>query len=638
MNTLKPAPETKPHAEEVASVIDTSKMNEGQRAALEMTEAARDGASEKGSFAGGLFMGRCDLARVFPFPEQTSTDKDQGDAFLQRLEKFLKEKVDPDAIDRTGEIPDEVIAELGRMGAFGIKVATQYGGLGLSQTNYSRAAMLLGSYDANLTALISAHQSIGVPQPLILFGTEEQKKKFLPRVARGEISAFALTENGVGSDPATMTTRAEPTADGKYFTINGEKLWCTNGVKAGVIVVMAQTPPKLVNGKEKKQVTAFIVEMDTPGVEILHRCHFMGLRALYNGVVKFTNVVVPRENIIWGEGKGLRVALSTLNTGRLTLPAGCSGAAKRCLQIVKKWSNERVQWGANIGKHAAIADKIARMAADTFAMESMTLLVASMVDKDKKADIRLEAAIAKMWATEAAWRIVDETMQIRGGRGYETADSLKARGEEPIAVERMMRDCRINTIFEGSSEIMRLFIAREMLDPHLKVSGAALDSRKPMGERLQAAMQAGLFYAGWYPKQWLPFGSSIPSGVPGKLARHLSYTGKTSRRLARRLFHAMAKHGPKLEREQVLLSRFVEIGAELFAMIATCSRAASLMKKGNATEGTEVLQLADYFCESARLRIDRLFQGLSHNADRAGYQLAQTVLKSAVKPLEDGIV
>ena len=638
MNTLKPAPETKPHAEEVASVIDTSKMNEGQRAALEMTEAARDGASEKGSFAGGLFMGRCDLARVFPFPEQTSTDKDQGDAFLQRLEKFLKEKVDPDAIDRTGEIPDEVIAELGRMGAFGIKVATQYGGLGLSQTNYSRAAMLLGSYDANLTALISAHQSIGVPQPLILFGTEEQKKKFLPRVARGEISAFALTENGVGSDPATMTTRAEPTADGKYFTINGEKLWCTNGVKAGVIVVMAQTPPKLVNGKEKKQVTAFIVEMDTPGVEILHRCHFMGLRALYNGVVKFTNVVVPRENIIWGEGKGLRVALSTLNTGRLTLPAGCSGAAKRCLQIVKKWANERVQWGANIGKHAAIAEKIARMAADTFAMESMTLLVASMVDKDKKADIRLEAAIAKMWATEAAWRIVDETMQIRGGRGYETADSLKARGEEPIAVERMMRDCRINTIFEGSSEIMRLFIAREMLDPHLKVSGAALDSRKPMGERLQAAMKAGLFYAGWYPKQWLPFGSSIPSGVPGKLARHLSYTGKTSRRLARRLFHAMAKHGPKLEREQVLLSRFVEIGAELFAMIATCSRAASLMKKGNATEGTEVLQLADYFCESARLRIDRLFQGLSHNADRAGYQLAQTVLKSAVRPLEDGIV
>ena len=495
--------------------------------------------------------------------------------------------MNPDEIDRSGEVPPEVIAELGRMGAFGIKVATQYGGLGLSQTNYSRAAMLLGSYDANLTALVSAHQSIGVPQPLILFGTEEQKKKFLPRVAKGEISAFALTENGVGSDPATMTTRAEPTADGKYFTINGEKLWCTNGVKAGVIVVMAQTPPKVVNGKEKKQVTAFIVEMDTPGVEILHRCHFMGLRALYNGVVKFTNVVVPRENIIWGEGKGLRVALSTLNTGRLTLPAGCTGAAKRCLKIVKKWANNRVQWGAAIGKHAAIADKIAKMAANTFAMESMTLMVASMVDKDKKADIRLEAAIAKMWATEEAWRIVDDTMQIRGGRGYETESSLKARGEEPVGVERLMRDCRINTIFEGSSEIMRLFIAREMLDPHLKVSGAVLDSRKPMGERLKAALKAGLFYAGWYPKQWLPFGSGVPAGVPSKLAKHLRYASKTSKRLARRLFHAMAVNGPKLEREQVLLGRFVEIGAELFAIVATCSRAASITKTAADAERDE---------------------------------------------------
>lgn len=636
MSTTKT--ETKSATEDAASVIDTSKMNEGQRAALELTEAARETPHDKKSFAGGLFMGDCDLASVFPFPEQSALDRDQGDAFLQRLEKFLIEKVDPDEIDRTGEVPDEVIAELGRMGAFGIKIATQYGGLGLSQTNYSRAALLLGSYDANLTALLSAHQSIGVPQPLIMFGTEEQKKKFLPRVAKGEISAFALTEQGVGSDPATMTTKAEPTADGKYFTINGEKLWCTNGVKAGVIVVMAKTPPKMVNGKEKNQVTAFIVEMDTPGVEVTHRCHFMGLRALYNGVVKFTNVVVPRENIILGEGKGLRVALSTLNTGRLTLPAGCTGAAKRCLKIVKKWVNGRVQWGAAIGKHAAIADKVARMAANTFAMESMTLLVASMVDKDKKADIRLEAAIAKLWATEEAWRIVDDTMQIRGGRGYETADSLKARGEEPVAVERLMRDCRINTIFEGSSEIMRLFIAREMLDPHLKVSGAVLDSRKPMGERLQAALKAGMFYAGWYPKQWLPFGSGIPAGVHGKLAGHLSFAVKTSRRLARRLFHAMVVNGPKLEREQVLLGRFVDIGAELFAISATCSRAQSLMRQGTESQQKEVLHLADYFCASARLRIDRLFAGLSENTDRQGYKVAQTVLQSEVKVLEEGIV
>src|SRR6266481_941806 len=512
MKTTKPAPsQPTQKPDEQQALIDTSKMSAGQRAALELTEAARDAASEKGSFAEGLFMGRLDLERLLPFPEQSAEDRDQGDAFLQQLEKFLLEKVNPDEIDRTGEIPQKVIDQLAAMGAFGIKISPSYGGLGLSQTNYSRAAMLLASYDGNLTALLSAHQSIGVPQPLILFGTEEQKRKYLPRVAKGEISAFALTESGVGSDPATLVTHAEPTPDGKHFILNGEKLWCTNGVKAGIIVIMAKTPPKVVNGKERKQVTAFIVEMNMPGVEVTHRCHFMGLRALYNGVVRFKDVMVPRENILFAEGKGLKVALMTLNTGRLTLPAACVGLSKKCLQIVKKWSNDRVQWGAPIGKHAAIADKIARIAANTFAMESMTLYAASLVDRDKKADVRLEAAICKLWGTEQAWEIVNDAMQIRGGRGYETADSLKARGEAPIPIERFLRDCRINTIFEGSSEIMRLFIAREALDPHLKVSAAALNSQLPMSQRMQAAAKAAAFYARWYPKQWLPGYASVRS-------------------------------------------------------------------------------------------------------------------------------
>jgi hypothetical protein len=403
---------------------------------------------------------------------------------------------------------------------------------------------------------------------------------------------------------------------------------------------MAKTPPKVVNGKERKQVTAFIVEMDTPGVEVVHRCHFMGLRALYNGVIRFKDVVVPRENILFAEGKGLKVALMTLNTGRLTLPAACVGMSKKCVQIVKKWSNERVQWGAAIGKHAAIADKIARMAANTFAMEAMTLYTASLVDRDKKADIRLEAAMCKLWGTEIAWQIVDDTMQIRGGRGYETADSLKARGEEPIPVERFMRDCRINTIFEGSSEIMRLFIAREALDPHLKVSAAALDSRLPMSQRMKAAMKAGVFYAGWYPKQWLPSGSSVKSERPlsSVLKGHLRYATRTSRKLARRLFHAMAKYGPKLEREQVLLGRFVDIGTEIFAIAATCSRAHSMLAKGTREENEALLKLVDYFCSSARLRIEQRFYGLSANADRKGYRLAQQILNSPTKYLEDGIL
>jgi alkylation response protein AidB-like acyl-CoA dehydrogenase len=604
-----------------AAAIDTSKMSAGQRAAIELTEAARE-RTHTSSFVADLFMGRCDSAKLLPFPEQTHEDRDQGDAFLQRLGKILREQVDPDAIDRTGEIPDAVITALADLGAFAIKVPTQYGGLGLSQTNYCRAAMLLGGHCGNLTALISAHQSIGVPQPLLLFGTEEQKQKFLPRFARGEISAFALTENGVGSDPARMQTRAEPTPDGEAFILNGEKLWCTNGTRAGVIVVMAKTPSKIVNGKARDQITAFIVDMDSPGVEVVRRCHFMGLRALYNGVISFSNVRVPRENILLGEGKGLRVALTTLNTGRLTLPAACVGMAKRCLDIATRWSAKREQWGAPIGKHAFIADKLARMAANTFAMESMTLYAASLVDKDKHADVRLEAALCKLWGTEVAWQIVNDTMQIRGGRGYETADSLRARGEEPEPVERFMRDCRINTIFEGSSEIMRLFIAREALDPHLKVAGAMFNSKLPTKARLGAAMKAGMFYARWYPSLLLPKMSRVQgakSKVDCRLRGHARFVERNSRKLARSLFHAMVRFGPKLERQQLLLGRFVDVAAELFAMTAACARASMQSGKGDVA-------LADYFCRGARLRIAELFRGVHHNTDRAGYRLAQDLL------------
>src|SRR6476661_5593696 len=618
-----------------APVIDTSKMSAGKAAALELAESSRDPLDERGSFASNLFIGRFDFDRIFPFPKQSAEDVAAGESFLAELRSYLRDNVDADEIDRTGEIPQKNIDELFAMGAFAIKVPTKYGGLGLSQVNYGRAAMLLGSWDANLTALVSAHQSIGVPQPLLLFGTEEQKAKYLPRVARHEISAFALTETNAGSDPANMSLRADLTEDGSAYIMNGEKLWCTNLIKAGVLVVMAVTPPKIVNGKERKQITAFIVDVDSPGLEITYRCHFMGLRALYNGIVKFTNVRVPRENMIAKEGQGLKVALTTLNTGRLTIPAACVGLSKRLVEICRKWASGRVQWGAPIGQHSAIAGKVAEMAGNVFAMEAITFLTSALVDR-KAGDLRIETAMCKMWATETTWRNADEAMQVRGGRGYETAASLAGRGEPPIAVERFLRDCRINMIFEGSSEIMRLFIAREALDPHLKVGGAIFNTQLPMSQRLKAVFTSGKFYAGWYPKQWLPANAGDLDKLHPDLRQHVRYAARTSRKLARGLFHAMARFGPKLDREQLLLSRFVGIATELFAISATCSYAQWLLGQGKPAD--EILSVADYFCRSARMRIDHYFAGIARNADKRGYNLVQDLLAGKHEMLRQGIV
>lgn len=612
-----------PTLEETKTLIDTSRMNAGQRAALEMAEAARDERRNTG-LAAGIFFGEPDFATLLPFAKQSVEDRDQGDAFLHRLEDVLDRQADPDEIDASGEIPDVLLAELAKIGAFGIKIPVKYGGLGLSQTNYSRAAMLLGSRCGNLAALLSAHQSIGAPQPLILFGTEEQKAKYLPRCAKGEISAFALTETEVGSDPARMKTEAKLDADGEHFILNGEKLWCTNGTKAGLIVVMAKTP----TAEKPHATTAFIVETSWPGVEIMHRCRFMGLKALYNGVIRFENVRVPAANVLGGVGRGLKVALTTLNTGRITLPAACTGLSKRCLDISTRWARSREQWGQPIGRHAAIADKLSRMAADTFAMESVVRYVSSLVDKDKHADVRLEAAIGKLWGSEKSWRIMDDTMQMRGGRGFETAQSLKARGEVPEPVERLFRDSRINTIFEGSSEIMRLFIAREALDPHLKLGAEAVNSTLPWKVRAKAAMRSAKFYALWYPKKWLPTGAGrAKEALHPDLQSDLDAVARLSRKLARELFLAMAINGPKLEKRQILLGHFVDAGSELFVWSCALAHAQSRITDGTMSDAeiAKLVRLVRFFGKVTRERVASSFARLREGLDVESWKVAQEV-------------
>jgi alkylation response protein AidB-like acyl-CoA dehydrogenase len=614
-------------------------ISEEKRKSLELAEDSRQQEWKYPSFALKIFHGRIDWPLIHPFPKQSEDDKKIGDEYLKKLSAVLRDKLDPDEVDKTGIIPEETIKALADIGAFAMKIPHQYDGQGLSQTNYNRAIHLAASYCGSTAVLLSAHQSIGVPQPLKLFGTEEQRRKYLPLFAKGIISAFALTEAEAGSDPRTMKTTAVPVEDGKYFLINGEKLWCTNGPVAGVIVVMAVTPAKVVKGKERKQITAFIVETDTPGFEVLHRCRFMGLNGIQNGLLRFHDVKVPRENIILGEGEGLRLALMTLNTGRLTIPAASAGVSKWCLNVARRWARHRVQWGSPIGEHESVALKLSDMASHVFAMEAICWLSSAMAD-DHNRDIRIEAAMAKHFCTVHSWRIADETLQIRGGQGYETASSLKARGMPAWPVERVLRDIRINLIIEGTSEIMRLFIAREALDPHLSRIAPLLSLHAPFRAKWRALGKMVRAYACWYPSLWLPrWGQVGFENFSAPLKKHMVFAEKTAQYLARHLFHQMIVHQQRLEARQAVLNRIVDIGTDLFAMTAAGAYAQSLFESERSSAvQNDILGLADLFCQQAQTRIEGNLRHCRRNTDAISCHIARKILKEEYRWLESDIL
>ncbi|MGW5421843.1 acyl-CoA dehydrogenase family protein [Streptomyces sp. NPDC003943] len=603
-----------------------------EREARQVAEAAREQDWRKPSFAKELFLGRFRLDLIHPHPLPADEDVRRGEAFLDRLRAFCRTEVDGARIEREARIPDETIAGLRELGAFGMKIDPKYGGLGLTQLYYNRALALVGSVSPALGALLSAHQSIGVPQPLKIFGTQEQKDAFLPRLAAGAISAFLLTEPDVGSDPARLATTAVPDGDDAYV-LDGVKLWTTNGVIADLLVVMARVPA---SEGHKGGITAFVVEADSPGITVEHRNAFMGLRGLENGVTRFHQVRVPAAQRIGPEGAGLKIALTTLNTGRLSLPAACAGAGKWCLKIAREWAAEREQWGKPVARHEAVGTKISFIAATAFALEAVVDLASQMADEDRN-DIRIEAALAKLYGSEMAWRIADELVQIRGGRGYETADSLAARGERAVPAEQLLRDLRINRIFEGSTEIMHLLIAREAVDAHLAVAGDIIDPDKALADKARAGARAGGFYARWLP-QLVAGQGQLPGafGEFGDLAGHLRYVERTSRKLARSTFYAMSRWQGKMELKQAFLGRIVDIGAELFAMSAACVRAELLRTTGE--HGREAHQLADVFCRQARLRIAELFGRLWANTDDLDRKVVDGVLAGSYTWLEEGIL
>lgn len=601
---------------------------------LEFAEAAREQEWKAPSFALKLFHGSLDFNLIHPFPKEDPEQKKACDEYMAKMEKFLRENLDPDEVDKTGEIPQKVYKGLAELGAFALKIPKEYDGMGFSQYSYNRIMHLISSFCGSTAVLLSAHQSIGVPQPLKLFGTPEQKKKYLPMFAKGAISAFALTEPEAGSDPRNMSTTATPTDGGKSYLLNGTKLWCTNGLIADVMVVMAVTPPKIVNGKEIKQITAFIVEGKYPGIEKIHRCSFLGLHGIQNGLIRFNNVKVPAENIIFGEGEGLKLALVTLNTGRLTLPAASTGIGKWCLNVARLWSTKRHQWGSAIGEHEAVALKLSYIASHTFAMDAVTWLTSAMAD-DKHRDIRLEAAIAKFFCTEVCWNMVDTTLQIRGGQGYETASSLKGRGMDYWPVERALRDVRINRIIEGTTDIMHLFIAREALDPHLSKVKPLMSGKVPTNVKINALLKAAAFYPGWYLGLWMPsVASNEVSQLPKPLGDHMIFVQSASKKLARETFHEMNKHMKKLESKQSVLNRIVDVGTELFAISAVCSYAAMLAKDGQAN----AVDLADSFCRESRKRIAATFAESAWNADAANLKIAKNILAKEFEWMENQII
>ncbi len=605
-----------------------------------IAETARDKSTYSSGFLAGLFEAdvRWDLFYTLGIP---TTSQDAQD-FLERFETAII-SLDPEQVDGEGELPEPILKTLAGLGAFGIKIPKRFGGLELTQYEYQKVAVLCGSLDASLTVLLSAAQSIGAPEPLRLFGTEDQKAKYLPRLAKGEISGFALTERNVGCDISKVETHAVRVKLNGHtvgYRLTGEKFFITNSAKhdgdflCSMLVVIARIvdrPEDLQDPHAPKHYGAFIVEPQWPGCSVT-RLRFEGVRGIYNGAPKFDNVYVPVDNRLGSEQDGLRIALATLTVGRLTLPAACLGGLKQSLSIMRWWGRTRIQWNKPIGEHNLIGAKICRAAAYTLALEATMAFCGAWANK--KGDLRLESAAAKIIGSEWYWEVVNDLFQVRGGRGFMTMESQRKCGEIGIPAMRMVRDARINLVWEGTSEILRVWMAREALSPYIEEGIAFLEGSP------SKKVNALLYYARMTLRSLLPslnlwrqhasFGREY-----GCWARVIE---SSARRLTRATVIATLRHRQSLHHKQLLLQQLVNDSLQLFPMAATlwyASRPEMRMKPG-------IRELATYFCEESFERLhpaSSLARTLHRpTKDTTVYKLAKSILSGEYAWLEDGIV
>lgn len=615
---------------------------------LERIEAAREQFSGQ-SFMAGLFSGKPDFSLLLS-PEETPEDKAAWEQFRPRLESFLTRHVDPDEIERTGKIPDSVIKGLFAIGAFGMKIPQQYGGLGFSYTNYGRGLMLMASWSNALALTVAVPQSIGIAMPILMFGNEEQRRTYLPLVAREAVSAFALTEPITGSDAANIATEAILDPTGTTFVVNGEKLWCTNGPIARYITLIARVPAKRSQyngqiiwvpapddkGADDQVHTAFILDMQTAGVHIRQHCQFEGCRGIENAHMTFTDVHIPTENVIGEVGRGLKYALTILNVGRaVSIPAICLGMAKQAWQPTLDRANQRLTFQKPLGTRQTQRMRLGRMASNLFAMEALAFTAWRMAEQHTY-DVRIESAVTKLFCSETTIQFLKDAQVIFGGMGYETADSKRFRGDPAFGIEQLVRDAEMYRIGEGATDILRPFVAREGLNMHLEQAGHLFGERTTGVRRFVELWRLLKFYTPWYLSQWR--GSRLPPRKEFEYSRvssKLRFVEQASRRLARTVFYVMLLHRQALPDDQGRQNRIEMIGEDLLVIAATALYAEAQERTAGHPE---VWDLAEESFREAKHRIEHNIRELIRNQDTIVAAVGAKTLSGRYPSLSHGII